>query len=310
AEWDKYPDAPRVDMTDTRILIEDIARAASSLGSSGVDPTSALEAAEPGAFLDGDIHLSPKGHEVVAAELVRALRTPVPAPLPLPGLPEGRSRVPLPSELRYATQVGDVATRNAGCEAVSVREWVRVRCRHRGAIAPTGMRIESGDASEAMTLVTRDATSVLAPLVEGGTLRATAIFADGRRSIEIAWPQGRHSPVVRFGRLEAEGAPLTEDPRVERACACMARVERDLYGTSDGCGGLYGSLHDACFETYPSDCSKLVACLRGDVSAVPRCPEGMAHVGAAARCAPLCDASRPCEEGTTCRDWRRARVCM
>jgi len=41
-----------------------------------LDATPALAAAEPGAFLDGDIHLTPRGHRALAEALAAKPREP------------------------------------------------------------------------------------------------------------------------------------------------------------------------------------------------------------------------------------------
>jgi hypothetical protein len=75
AEWAKYGTAP-IDLDSTKILIEDLMASAERLGASALDATPALASAEPGAFLDGDIHMTPKGHralaEAIAAKLAQA----------------------------------------------------------------------------------------------------------------------------------------------------------------------------------------------------------------------------------------------
>jgi hypothetical protein len=61
-------------MGDVRSLTDDVLATAASLGLDAVDARPALAAAEPGAFLNGDLHLSPKGHRAVANALAEALR--------------------------------------------------------------------------------------------------------------------------------------------------------------------------------------------------------------------------------------------
>jgi hypothetical protein len=72
-EWRKYGVAAPVDLAPTRILIDDLVASARAIGALGLDATPALAAAEPGAFLDGDIHMTPRGHAALAAAIVEAL---------------------------------------------------------------------------------------------------------------------------------------------------------------------------------------------------------------------------------------------
>ena len=72
AEWAKYDHAP-LDMSDVGALTDDLLATAAALGIDALDARPALLAAEPGAFLNGDLHMSPKGHRAVANALAAAL---------------------------------------------------------------------------------------------------------------------------------------------------------------------------------------------------------------------------------------------
>jgi hypothetical protein len=73
AEWAKYGATP-IDMGPTKILLDDVVASAEALGAMGLDATAALAAAEPGAFLRGDFHLTPRGHRALAEALAAKLR--------------------------------------------------------------------------------------------------------------------------------------------------------------------------------------------------------------------------------------------
>jgi hypothetical protein len=72
AEWAKYGKAP-IEMGDVEVLAKDVLATAASLGIEALDATPALAAAEPGAFLHADIHMTPKGHRAVAAALAEVV---------------------------------------------------------------------------------------------------------------------------------------------------------------------------------------------------------------------------------------------
>ncbi len=74
AEWTKYRGSAPVDLTDTEALLDDFVADARGLGLRAVNLLAPLRAAEPGAFLDDDYHLSPRGHRVVADALLPILR--------------------------------------------------------------------------------------------------------------------------------------------------------------------------------------------------------------------------------------------
>jgi hypothetical protein len=73
-EWAKYGITDGPDMRPTRALLEDLVLDAQSLGIPAFDATAALAAAEPGAFLHGDIHMTAKGHAALADAIAKALR--------------------------------------------------------------------------------------------------------------------------------------------------------------------------------------------------------------------------------------------
>src|SRR5262249_31111484 len=130
AEWAKYGVAP-VDMVETKILLEDVVTAARAVGADALDATAALAAAEPGAFLDGDIHMTPQGHRAVGEELGRALRAPR-LSSPREDLPPARSWPPKAGEWTPNTEIAVRESDPAGCETKKVREWLGIFCRHNG----------------------------------------------------------------------------------------------------------------------------------------------------------------------------------
>jgi hypothetical protein len=75
SEWAKYGVATPPDLEPAKILVDDLVASAEGIGAAALDATPALAAAEPGAFLDGDIHMTPKGHralaEAIAAKLAK-----------------------------------------------------------------------------------------------------------------------------------------------------------------------------------------------------------------------------------------------
>ncbi|HEY1098068.1 MAG TPA: hypothetical protein VGF99_04030, partial [Myxococcota bacterium] len=60
-EWKKYDTTAR-DMSATSVLLQEIVDDAVRIGAVGIDVTVPLQQAEPGAFLDKDLHMTAKGH--------------------------------------------------------------------------------------------------------------------------------------------------------------------------------------------------------------------------------------------------------
>ncbi len=75
AEWPKYR-SEGAPMADSEALLEDFLADASSLGVRGANLLPGLRAAEPGAFLADDYHLSGRGHSVVAAVIASLIQQP------------------------------------------------------------------------------------------------------------------------------------------------------------------------------------------------------------------------------------------
>lgn len=77
-EFVKYgtdPSRADIDMEGTRILVTDLVGSAEALGALALDATPALAAAEPGAFLKGDIHMTPKGQRAFAEAIAKKLES-------------------------------------------------------------------------------------------------------------------------------------------------------------------------------------------------------------------------------------------
>src|SRR5262249_31403438 len=102
AEWKKYGASDKaIDMAPSLELIRELVALCRARGVSVLDATPVLAAAEPGAFLDKDIHMTPRGHAAVAAALATALGEPPPARVTA----SQRSPVPLPEVWRRSPEV-------------------------------------------------------------------------------------------------------------------------------------------------------------------------------------------------------------
>jgi hypothetical protein len=311
-EWKKYGEPP-LDMTESRILLEDIVASAEGLGVSALDPTADLAAAEPGAFLNADIHLSPKGHRVVAEALARTLAKPPPLAMPGRGLPPGRSRVPAPEEWRRLQEIIVKGSTAAGCETYQLREWLRVTCRPRSPRSvPTGVTVRSGGRGEAMALSVdafdallgsgevHSFTSLVAPVLPGDVLVADFTWTDRAQRLEF---HGEPTGPRRF--LPPQRPPAEKPlptPGARGLCTCKGGM------SAFGCLDTYGAGVDECLQSY-EQCDDRLACIRGDAAYPPSCPPGSANAGAAGHCRVLCGPGNPCASGT-CTPWQGGSVCL
>jgi lysophospholipase L1-like esterase len=319
-EWAKYGSEP-IDLEPARILVDDVIAAAEDVGATAVDLTEPLRAAEPGAFLDKDIHLTPKGHDAVAKAIAAALTEAPKVKLPVPaaGRPPGRTLPTRLSAVRQRREARVDASTAAGCETYIVDEWLTLRCHDKGEehAVPVGLDVVEAPLSE--SIVTRDATGAL--VLQVPVLRdhpgATVHFkwpSGGTRTLRVSWGgygattrskdgavdismyQGNDAEVARASRI---GPP--PEPRAE-----VCKVIRDAGVTAD-CKEVPIFDNPACFETYRGDAPSIYECLLGDRE--PACPRDTGAVGVFRRCVPLCSKDVACKTGK-CTAYAGAEVCL
>lgn len=320
-EWKKYPPAgaapSELDMEPSRALVRDLVDTAESIGALALDATPALEAAEPGAFLHADIHMTPKGHRALAEAIAAKLEAPA---APLPRAPRarlslGRSFVPEPEE--WSAQMKRAAGAPPGCEIGWIREWVQVTCSRRkdasSAQLSRVVAVSEGGHGEVMTLAADAKLKLMAPVLPGEALHAEMVWADGSQRVRVrrakdGAPDSEVGPIEPLapGRAEAVSdagaAPLADI--TARLCECHGEVTGEA-----ACSAFIGGPDRDCDRTYRADCRKLLECSRGSVLAPPKCLPGWANAGALDRCYKTCDDARACEVGS-CEERGSARVCM
>ncbi|MFT3712635.1 MAG: hypothetical protein QM817_33720 [Archangium sp.] len=272
-EWKKY-DAPVLDMSATRVLTEDLVSRAERIGAMGVDPTAALAAAEPGAFLDGDLHLTPKGHAALAKVIAEAIRKPAKTKSALT-LPEGRSWPPTEDEWRRSGECVVKGSTAAGCETKMVREWLRVVCRERDDDAPDGyerldgVELISGGHGDARIFRLDTGVALLLPVLKGDDAKARFMWQRNVQQLNLKFAADAEAPVMFF------------DKAVKRASNAKVEVAE-----------WYDPKKDP----------------RGDPLSPPKCPAGQSAGGAMLICAPSCDANTPCAKGH-CEPWPTGSFC-
>ncbi len=321
-EWAKYG-SPKQNMEETLILNEDVVRAARSAGARAVHPLSALRSASPGAFLRGDLHLTAKGHEVIAHELAVALRSSRPFTLPQGGLPSGRSRAPGAAALSVEVMVkGSSAAR---CDTYLRGGWFRGVCFAHEGDKPLAVRLRGGLSGEVQVFRADDAISFTLPFVPGNEVRGTVEWEKHSRTIELVWPADAEAPAMSMGPptpvvAQASAAPLFD--LESRFCECAvekAGPPRNIWGEVDTSRtvsrsktcieGLLSPVQGC--EKFAQNCGELLACANGDPWFTPECREGEANAGAMERCYPLCDpAANTCPEGSFCAPWQGSHVCF
>lgn len=304
-EWKKYGVSP-IDMTPAAVLVGDVMDEARSLGAVAVDPTEALRAAEPGAFLYGDIHLTPKGHRAFAEHIVKVMNEPPPLQKPRRGFPADRTRPPTASEWENRSEAQVRGSTAAKCETIMVREWLRVVCKMPSLTdpRPMGIKVVEGGHGEALVTAGEDQTALLVPVLEGDHFGAEFSWSDRTQRFTIEWKSGARYPQMVFQKpFKNAPSETPKAPSLEPFCGCMK-----ARGASSCVGRVLAPSAD-CARTYKDDCDKLLLCMEGDPEMLPICPEGQANAGTLGHCHALCDELRPCSQGA-CTEWEGGRVCM
>lgn len=305
-EWKKYGVDP-IDMSPAALLVSDLMDAAMAVGAVAVDPTEALRAAEPGAFLYGDIHMTPKGHRAFAEHIVKVMNEPPPVPKPGKGFPAGRTRPPRSSEWADKREAQVRGSTVANCETIMINEWLRVVCKMASPSSPRplGIKVVEGGHGEAFVTAGENESVLLVPVLEGDRFSADFSWSDRTQRLVIDWKSGTQYPKMVFQKPSKNGPSEVSPPLAsEPFCGCMKA--RDKVAS---CTGLVLAPSGGCARTYGSDCDKLLLCMEGDPDVAPACPAGQANAGTLGGCYALCGEGRPCKEGT-CTEWQGGRVCM
>lgn len=281
-EWKKYGAQP-IDMEPSKALTTELVEVCRTLGVSVLDATPVLATAEPGAFLDKDIHMTPKGHAAVAAALARTLAEAPPRPVAA----SDRSPIPMPGVFKQAAEVIVSGSSEAVCETKQVREWLRVLCSRTDAARPLAVDIERDDGHEALAMVMPSQVSLLIPLVAGRDFAARITWTDRARVLRVQWPSGAAKPTLAFDKPIKVAQPYADPATpswkmafrspVERAiCDCWQTVFGGQRYTSDEevftCSDAYGAADDACVQRYyraARSCPELLACTRRDPASPP-----------------------------------------
>ena len=327
SEWDKYGVDDRPDMSESLVLLDDLVANAEQLGIRALHATEALRAAEPGAFLDADIHMTARGHAAVAEALAAKLAAPLPIKAPGTGLPEGRSFVPAADEWDPIGEVMVAGSTKAGCTTQIEREWLRVLCRRPFKNAREGyggIEVLAGATPTTMVIQGNDGQSLVTPLTIGEPLTARFVFGKKVRELRITWPAGEDGKpkfVGEFVDVEGQAGAKPPSPAVEKLCSSHYIIESELwceegseegaYGCRDSCAALWGDprLFEACTTAFGAENFKdVLSCVQHDPLRAPPCLSNSVHAFASNACFAVCDDTHPCASGV-CTPWQGGGVC-
>jgi hypothetical protein len=304
AEWAKYG-AAAVDLGPARRLAEDLARASEEVTVAALDATPALVAAEPGAFLAGDLHLTPKGHDAVARALAAKIGE-APPEFPSGALPADRTPPPAAENWYELDQndgapVLESAPETTRCAVYHTVQWWRIACdRGKRDAQPRGLTLVKGGRGDALAFTTTTGMYLVAPVLPGDTLEADFEWSDAVQHLVIDSADG-----ARFSTGPARPGGRTGPSAVEaRILGCFKKNRK-----SDRLSGVDLGADADCARTYGDDCDRLLECSAGSPTSPPDCPPGWVNAGAFHFCHQLCGPGHACTQGQRCDAWPGAHVC-
>ena len=302
-EWAKYGAQP-VDLAPASVLVTDLRRSSEEAGVSALDATAVLAAAEPGAFLDHDLHMTPRGHDAVARTLAATLAEPPPE-FPTGALPSDRTPAPgfggwYDRQPEATGPAGETQADGARCEVLRAGQWWHVVCGNRaqGAEKPRGVTLLEGGRGDALAFTTGANMFLTAPVLPGDALAADFAWADEIEHLEV---DGDHARLTKLpARAGGRGGP---DPLETKISSCFKKEAPPDYWNFS-----YGADAD-CVRTYGGDCDRLLECAAGNAASPPDCPDGSVNAGVFHRCHQLCGPGRACPQGQRCDAWPGAHLC-
>lgn len=331
-EWAKYGVSDGPDMHESLVLIDDLVADARALGLRAFDATGVLRSAQPGAFLDHDIHMTAKGHAALAEGLAYELSRAVPPPLKMPGtgLPEGRSFAPTPNEWDRSGSIYFEGGSDVNCHSNMTRDWLHIRCpRAWSRSSPEKIEVIRGGSPATMVMSSGDGVTLVTPVVVGEPLTARLFLKDAVWDFALRWTPdgiGAKKPWGRFTLSPDAARPVATPPSAAVAglCKCYQElfpgrkvcehedpeVPVGMPTCREGCSDLWGDprLAEVCASTFPDSCVGRLACAQNDPLFAPTCPEGQVHAFASNLCFAACDEAHPCSYGE-CVAWQGGSVC-
>ncbi len=287
--------APERDMAPSLAWMDALVREAEARGHRALNLLPALKAVGPGAWLQGDLHLSAAGQGRRSPRPARPLVGPAPAPPPGPGLAPGRSWVPLPAEWSPWEENHVRGSSRNHCATMRIREWQRIRCTATpGEPAPLAAQQLAGPL-EAMVWVSPDQTDILVPVLPGRDARFALSWADRQQQLSV--PGDGSPPEFADWTAEAPVRSPTLPPALQR---CVQSQE----GPPEA---HFARAEPACASH--ADCGQAIACLQGRRSAAPSCDAGAVNAGSAGHCFAACNADHPCTIGE-CTPWDGGAACL
>lgn len=311
-EWKKYDVTGAPDVSAVEEFGAALSARAKAEGLLAVDLTEPLRKGLPGVFLDRDIHLTPKGHQIMADTL---------APLVLAGAPapeEAKSALPRALDRHFVKGHrelhADYNLRHGACTTMGGQNsgFFTSACPVKpGSVWLTTGNAVTGDPA-ALDALNLDENEFVVGKVDGQLLFAAPLrvsrpvflvltSAKGSRGL-VAMPIDYGVQFEEVTGMPAQlRAPLPISVADDAYVACAKARPNDALAPAD----------PDCSRTYADSCELLLACTRGAPVARPRCQPGFVNVAPSGRCFASCDAGPgACSQGRSCVVRQGASVCL
>lgn len=286
--------AEPIDMTESLGLLDQLVADAQARGVRAVSLVEPLREAGSGTFLQGDLHLTAQGQAAAAEAVAAVLAAPAPVVAPGPGLPQGRTHLPLAQEWAIWDENLVRGSSRNHCATTRIREWQRVRCTTPPAGAARAPQdLLGADTLELLARLEPGVVDFVVPV--GGRARHVWLqFADRVERLTLPADEG--------------SAPFFETVDADEVPAGIAAPP----------GGTRGLTYEASWDIARADAacdrgehlpSRKRACMRGELGSTPLCADGEAATGPGHFCRPLCSAERPCAVGH-CTPVGNGAVCL
>jgi hypothetical protein len=230
-------------------------------------------------FLNGDIHMTAKGHRAVATALAAALTAKplVPPPDELI-VPAGRTAVPTFNEW-WENQSKEASELAPGCRIRRIREWLRMSCRTRPKLQTVGLHVTKAGRAEPLLLVRPDLIVATLGVVKDDAVAIDFIWKEKTIQMSINWPASVAKPKFTYAPVPT---PAVESLSAASDILCNCRKELSI--SSEAVCSELGGIDADCMTSYAGDCERLLACAAANPKVLPHCKAGFVNGGATGRC--------------------------
>ena len=281
SQFAKY-EADPVDMSESAVLLDDVADASRRRGMRAINPLTAIQPVGDPAYLDNDLHLSAAGHAALAGAIGETLGQQPPLRMPGLGLPAGRSRVPVDEEFLAAGENLVRGSTKNRCATHAVREWFYMHCRDSPDEELAGVRLAQAP-KETFGEIRKASLELWMPLFPGRDADVDVLWSERQEQLQVRWPSADGPPTLAF-------QPLASRP-VEAVASPENSDLASLVGAASSCS------------------SPDSTCSHGRRKFLPDCAPGEANAGSAGHCLTLCSEAAPCASGV-CSEWQGGMVCL